>query len=183
MPASPAPDKGMAVRIPTDRGAVDCIGDLVPGLEAPTRESQGAQDLPPWLDQVEISRVFGLEHHLPARMRQQKQQHVGCAIGTQLIHDRVHPPGRARDPALNVVEEVDPIRTAPSWIGMRKGFARRRTKRAKDIAFGAAAIVDLLSGALGRSGLCPHQDDPRSSWRSPAPSSRQTTQLPAGGAV
>ena len=53
------------------------------------------------------------------------------------------------------------MRTAPPWIGMREGFARGRTKRAKGYVFGAAAIIDLLSGSLGRSGLCLHQGPTR----------------------
>jgi hypothetical protein len=72
----------------------------------------------------------------------------------QVIHDGVHSLRRARDPALNVVEEVDPMRTAASRIGMREGLAGGRTKRAKDIAFGAAAIIDLLSGSAGRVFVC-----------------------------
>ena len=40
---------------------------------------------------------------------------------------------------------------------MREGFARRRTKRTEDVAFGAATLVDLLPGALGRSLLYLHQ--------------------------
>jgi hypothetical protein len=35
MPTALSPDEGMAVCIPVDRGAVDRIGDLVLGLEAP----------------------------------------------------------------------------------------------------------------------------------------------------
>jgi hypothetical protein len=37
MPTAFAPDEGMAVCIPVDRGVVDRLGDLVPALEAPTR--------------------------------------------------------------------------------------------------------------------------------------------------
>jgi hypothetical protein len=37
MPTAPAPDEGMAVCIPVDCRAVNCIGDLLPALEAPTR--------------------------------------------------------------------------------------------------------------------------------------------------
>ena len=35
--AALAPDKGMAMCIPVDSGAVDRIGDLVPGLKPPAR--------------------------------------------------------------------------------------------------------------------------------------------------
>src|SRR5215207_1152435 len=72
MSAAFVPDEGVAMRVPIDRRAVDSIGDLVPGLEAPARKRKGTQDLPPGLDQVEVSGILGLEHHLPVRMRQQE---------------------------------------------------------------------------------------------------------------
>ncbi len=78
------------MRIPVGGGAVDRIADLVPVLKPPARQCQRAQDLPPRLDQVEIGGVFGLEHHLPARMGEQKQQHVRRAMRAQVVHDRVH---------------------------------------------------------------------------------------------
>jgi hypothetical protein len=108
------------------------------------------------LDQLEISGTFGLEHNLPARMRKQEQQHVRGAVEPQVVHDHVHPLGRVRDPGLNLLQQVDPV-SAASRIGMREGSARGRTKRAKEIAPSAATVVDLLSGSLGRSDLCPHQ--------------------------
>src|SRR5918998_1664904 len=78
-------------------------------------------------------------------------------MGTQVIHDRVHPLSRARDPGLNGVEEVDPMGAAPTRIGMREGLSRRGTKRTEDVAFGAPTIIDLLPGALGRSRPALHQ--------------------------
>ena len=76
-----ASDRGVAVCIPVDCRAVDRIADLVPTLEAPALESQRTQDLPPGLDQVEIGRKLGLEHYLPARMREQKQYYA-CYLGS-----------------------------------------------------------------------------------------------------
>src|SRR5829696_6312170 len=61
-------------------------------------------------------------------------------MGTQVIHDRVHPLSRARDPGLNVVEEVDPMGGAPT-------------------------IIDLLPGALGRSRPALHQGTTRITLR------------------
>jgi hypothetical protein len=52
-------------------------------------------------------------------------------MGAQIIHDGVHPPGRTRDPGLNVLQEVDPMRAAASWIGMREGLARAGQKAPK----------------------------------------------------
>lgn len=136
------------------------------------------------LNQVEASGVLGLEHHLPARMRQNEQRHVGCAMRTQVIHDRGHSLGRARDPDLNVVEEVDPMRTAPSWIGMGEGFAGLGTECPEDVALGAATIIDLLPGPLGWSRLALHQCPTRVALALTGPiSSRQITTLPAGGLV
>src|SRR5215203_2836159 len=86
-------------------------------------------------------------------------------MGAQVIHDRVHPLSRARDPGLNVVEEVDPMGAAPTRIGMRESLSRRGTKRTEDVAFGAPTIIDLLPGALGRSRPALHQGTTRITLR------------------
>src|SRR5215218_7242744 len=105
-------------------------------------------------------------------------------MGTQVIHDRVHPLSRARDPGLNVVEEVDPMGAAPTRIGMRESLSRRGTKRTEDVAFGAPTIIDLLPGALGRSRPALHQGTTRITLRTDrAHFVWQITQLPAGGVV
>src|SRR3954451_12996532 len=57
-----APDEGMTVRIPVLRCLRNGGGDLVPGLEATPGQGERAQDLPPGLNQVEVRRVFRLEH-------------------------------------------------------------------------------------------------------------------------
>jgi hypothetical protein len=145
------------MRIPIGCRAVDRISDLVPALEAPTGERARAQDHPPRLDQIEISGILGLEHHLPARMREQEQPHVRRAMRAQIVEDRVHPLGPAWHPGFNPFQKVDPRRTAAPWIGMREGSARGRTEGPEDVAHGAAAVVDLLPGPLGRSRPAPHQ--------------------------
>src|SRR3954447_18549280 len=67
LPPSTAPDERMLVRVAVRGGAPDGFFDLGPGLEAAAFEGQRAQDLPPRFDQVQVSRVLGLEHELPAR--------------------------------------------------------------------------------------------------------------------
>src|SRR4051795_4699577 len=68
VPPSTAPDERMLVRVPVRGGAPDSLLDLGPGLEAAALQCQRAQDLPPRFDQVQVSRVLGLEHELPARV-------------------------------------------------------------------------------------------------------------------
>src|SRR3954465_14376438 len=70
VPPSMAPDERMLVRVPVRGGAPDGFFDLGPGLETAAFEGQRAQDLPPRFDQVQVSRVLGLEHELPARVGQ-----------------------------------------------------------------------------------------------------------------
>src|SRR3954468_6012541 len=67
VPPSTAPDEGMLVLVPVRGGPLGGFFDLGPGLEATPFEGQRAQDLPPRLDQVQVGRVFGLKHELPAR--------------------------------------------------------------------------------------------------------------------
>src|SRR4051794_35945384 len=61
MAASPSPGEGMAVRVPVVGRLCDGLGDLVPGLEAPPGQGEGAQHLPPRLDQVEVGGVVRLD--------------------------------------------------------------------------------------------------------------------------
>src|SRR3954470_19573861 len=98
-----APDEGMTVRIPVRRRLRNGGGELVPGLEATPGQGERAQDLPPRLNQVEVRR--GLEHHLPAWMRQQEQQCVSSAMAAQVVGDGVDPRDLLRQPTLNLLQE------------------------------------------------------------------------------
>src|SRR3954451_1099762 len=90
--------------------APDGIFDLGPGLETAAFEGQRAQDLPPRFDQVQVSRVLGLEHELPARVGQSEEQHVGGAVDVEVVHHGVDPRDIGFDPALDRAEEIDPVR-------------------------------------------------------------------------
>ena len=91
-----APDEGVSVGVPVGRRSHYGLNDLLPGLKAPALERQRAQHLPPWLDQVEIGGVLGLEDHLPARVRQHEQQHVRGTVRAQIVEDDVDPLTRGR---------------------------------------------------------------------------------------
>ena len=77
MTAPPAPDERMPVIVPVGGGSRDRLLDLGPSFEAAAFQRQRAQHLPPGFDQVEVGRVLGLEHELPARMQQAEQQGIG----------------------------------------------------------------------------------------------------------
>ena len=81
----------MLVRVPVRGGTLDGLFDLRPSLEAAPFEGQRAQDLPPRLNQVQVGRVFGLEHELPARVGQSKEQHIGRAVDVEVVHHGVDP--------------------------------------------------------------------------------------------
>jgi hypothetical protein len=85
MTAPLSPGEGTAVRIPVVGRLRDGGDDLVPGLEAASGPGKRAQHLPPWLDEVEVGGAFRLEHHLPARMRQQEEQHVGSTSAARWL--------------------------------------------------------------------------------------------------
>ena len=61
-----APVEGMPMDVPVLGRRADGLAELLPGLEAAPFECQGAQHLPPRLNQVEVGRVLGLEDELPA---------------------------------------------------------------------------------------------------------------------
>src|SRR3954454_9060333 len=148
VPPSTAPDEGMLVLVPVRGGPLDGFFDLGPGLEAVPFEGQRAQDLPPRLDQVQVGRVFGLEHELPARVGQSKEQHIGCAVDVEVVHHGVDPRDIGVDPALARAEEIDPVRGGAAGVRGGKGLPRSRSEGTEDIALAASAVVDLLLGPL-----------------------------------
>ena len=89
------PDERMLVLIPVGGGAFNRLLDLGPGFEPATFQSQGAEHLPPGLDQVEVGCILGLEDELPARMEQAEQQHVGRAVGAEVVPPPALPKGPA----------------------------------------------------------------------------------------
>src|SRR3954454_10845307 len=91
-----------------------------------------------------------LEHHLPARVRQQEQQRVGGAVTAQVVRDGIDPPNLLRQPWLDRLQEGHPVGRATARVGMREGSARGRAESLEDRAFAAPAIVDLLPGAACR---------------------------------
>ena len=179
-PASP--DEGMLVLIPVGGGAFNRLLDLGPRLEPATFQSQGAEHLPPWLNQVQVRCVLGLEDELPARMEQAEQQHVGRAVSAEVVRYRIDPLDRGIDPGFDLTQEVDPVGCGAAIVGMRQGRTAGRLESPEDIAATASAIVDLLFGPLGL-GRC--RRDELLAWKASGRSisSRQTTTLPAGGAV
>ena len=95
MAPTASPDERMLVLVPVGGGAFNRLLDLGPGLEASPFQGQGAQHLPPGLDQVEISGILGLEDELPAWVKQAEQQHVGRAVGAEVVSPPALPKGPA----------------------------------------------------------------------------------------
>src|SRR3982751_2907634 len=148
VPPFAAPQEGVLVRVPVRGGAPDSLLDLGPGLEAAALQCQRAQDLPPRLDQVQIGRILGLEHELPARVGKREQEHIGGAVEVEVVHHRVDPLDPGIDPALDRAEEIDPVRSGAARVGFGEGLPRGRPEGAEDIAFATSAVVDLLLGPL-----------------------------------
>src|SRR6185436_14710601 len=109
MAPTASPYEGMLVLVPVGGGAFNGLLDLGPGFEPATFEGQGAQHLPPWLDQVEVGRILGLEDELPARMEQAEQQHVGRAVSAEVVSDSIDPLDCGIDPGFDLAQEVDPV--------------------------------------------------------------------------
>ncbi len=107
--AAAAPDERVLVPVPVGGGPLDDLLDLGPGVEPSALESQRAQHPPPRLDEVQVGRILWLEHELPAWMGQGKQQHVHAAVDVEIVDHGVDPLGIGRDPALDLLEEVDPV--------------------------------------------------------------------------
>src|SRR3954452_20347171 len=142
------PEERVLVHVPVHGGASDGLFDLGPSLEAAPLERQRAQDFPPRLDQVQVSRILGLEHELPARVGQSEEQHIGGAVDVEVVHHGVDPRDPSLDPALDLAEEIDPVRGRAARVGGGECLPRGRSEGTEDIALAASAVVDLLLGPL-----------------------------------
>jgi hypothetical protein len=150
MASAAAPDERALVLVPVCGGTRDGLLDLSPGIEAPAFEGQRAQHLPPRLDEVEVGRVFRLEHELPARVRQSEPQHVHTGVNIEVVEHGVDPLGLRPDPGLDLAQEVDPVRGCAALVGRGEGRPRGRLSGAEHVARDIApAVVDRLSGPLG----------------------------------
>src|SRR4051794_29558663 len=150
MTPATAPDEGMFVLVPVGGCAFDGLRDLGPGLEASALQRQGAHDLPPGLDQVQVGRVFGLEDELPARMEQAEQKHVRRAVGIEGIDDCIDRLARRIDPGLDRAQEIDQVGRRAALMGLGESLAAGRLEGAENRAGNtAAAVIDLLPGPFG----------------------------------
>src|ERR671910_1283776 len=147
MAPTASPDEGMLVLVPVGGCPIDGLLDLGLCLEPAAFQCQGAQHLPPGLDQVEVGRILGLEDELPARMEQAEQQHVGRAVSAEVVRYRIDPLDRGIDPGFDLTQEV--VGRGAAIIGLRQGRAAGRLESPEDIAAAASAIVDLLFGPFG----------------------------------
>src|SRR5215472_9352735 len=168
-PPSPANER-MTMGIPVGGCLSDGLTDLFPGLETSPLESQGAQRLPPGLNQVQVGCVGRLKDKFPAWMLQGKQQHVSRSMHGQIIQDGVDALDALGNPLLDLSEKIEPVLGRSPLIGSGQCLCSSGLKGPEDVALGSASIVDLLLGAP--SGFVPfwislrmHQLLPQKSFR------------------
>src|SRR5262245_56474262 len=77
-------------------------------------------------------------------MMKREQQHVGGAMGAQVVDNRIDLIGLCRQPSLDPFEEVSPIGARAPAIGMCQGIASCRSEGAEDVAFAAPSVVEFL---------------------------------------
>ena len=98
-----APAEGMPMLVPICRCLLDRLDNLVPAFKSAAFEGQGAQHLPPGLNQVEVSRILGREDKLPTRMPQREEQDIGGAMNIEIVHNRIHPLSIRREPWVGLL--------------------------------------------------------------------------------
>src|SRR3954451_23991512 len=148
MAPSATPDKGVLVGVPVIGGTLYGLLDLGPCLKATPLQRKRAQHLPR-LQQVQIGGIDRLEHKLPTRVNQREQQHVHGGVGVEIVHHRIDPVDSRIDPALDLAEEVNPVRGGAAGIRGGEGRAAGGLQGAKHVSgYVAAAIVDFLFGSF-----------------------------------
>jgi len=143
--AASAPHERMAVRIPVGGRRRDCLPDRGPARKPSSLQGTGAQDRPPRLNQVQVGGVRGLEDELPARMGQREEQHVGGALGAQVVAHRLDALDAWIKPARDVVEKIGPVDGRAAWIGSREGAAGGGLEGATDGPALPPAVVARLA--------------------------------------
>jgi len=80
---------------------------------------------------------------------------------SEIVQDGINALGLGRDLALDPIEEVDPVGSGATIIGMSQSRAIGRLEGAKVVAPARASIVDLLPGPLGWLCLAAEEPLPR----------------------
>src|SRR3954451_5984721 len=87
-------------------------------------------------------------NRLPLRARANSST-PNAGVDVEVVDHGVDPLGTGHDPALDLLEEVDPVRGGPALVGRGEGGACGRLQGAEYVARDIApAVVDLLSGPL-----------------------------------
>lgn len=149
MPPSLVPDKRMLVGIPINGGALHGLPNLLPGLKASPFEREGAQGLPPGLDQVEIGCIGGLIHKLPTLMLEYEEQQIVAMVHLQVVHDGIDMLYLSGDLLIDKTKEVEKVRFCSLLIALRPAVACRLPQRSIHIVHVSSSIIDLLLGPLG----------------------------------
>src|SRR5438105_9024136 len=88
--ATTPPHEGVLMSIPVSSGSTHRTANISPRFKALAFQSQRTQYLPPWLDQIQVSRSFGLEQELPSGVGQRKEHRVHAPVHPQVVHNRHH---------------------------------------------------------------------------------------------
>ena len=78
-------------------------------------------------------------------MRQRKEQHIDRAVGAEVVQDGVDPHALGGQPAVHALQEIHPVGDGAAGVGHGEGVASGRLEGAEDLAFLAAAVVNLLA--------------------------------------
>src|SRR5579859_706292 len=82
-------------------------------------------------------------------MGQAEQQHIVGVMHVEVVQNGVDTLHGGRDPAVHLLQEVDPVDDGAPAIVLGEGVTDRGLERAKDIALAPSAVVDLLLGPCG----------------------------------
>ena len=143
------PYKKMTRSIPAGSGSLNGLADLLPGMKASSFERQRTQHLPPGFNQVEIGGVPGLKDEYPAGMAQTEEQHVRCAVSTEVIDNGIHAFHFRWYSSIDLGQAIHSVDGRASGIGPSESSANQRAERTEDVACAPLPhVVCLLPGAL-----------------------------------
>ncbi len=118
-----------------------------PGLKAFAFQCQRTQNFPPRLDQVEVSRIFGLKNELPPGMVQTEQQHIGRSVRRQVVQNGIDLQ-IGWQLLVYFLQKIHKVLRRTAHIRFGKNFCIAWFEGSKGVTFSTSTIINLLFGSF-----------------------------------
>lgn len=145
-----SPKIWVPMEVPVLCGFGNRFFDLLPSLKSSSSQGERAKGLPPRLDEVEIGGSCRNVGELPARVREQEQQHLFGSVDVEVIQNTDDLGWARTDPGVDQFEEGKMVGLGATLIGLGIGFACMRVEGTEDMAAPPPTVVGLVRSSTAR---------------------------------